>query len=117
MFGGGGEVHSREQALGLYTSGMNGFVQCNCGSPWFQLSKHFLFFIKKFLDQTLYVLQVCIPAGCVPSAVVAVSGVGGVCPEGCLPKGEAVCPEGCLAQGGVGIPACTEADTLHGQNS
>ena len=45
--------------------------------------------------------QECIPVGCVPSAVVAISGGGGgVCPGGYLPGGECL-PGGCLPGGGV----------------
>ena len=31
--------------------------------------------------------QECIPVGCVPPAIVAISGERGVCPGGCLPGG------------------------------
>ena len=50
--------------------------------------------------------QECIPVGCVPSAVAAIS-------RGVLPAG-VYFPRGCAAGGclrGGGIPACTEADT------
>ena len=45
--------------------------------------------------------QECIPVGCVPSAAVAVSGVGGVCLGGCLPRGELSAQGGCLSKGVV----------------
>ena len=66
-----------------------------------------------------FLLQVCIPVGCVPSAAVAMSipactgqgGVclGGVCPGGCLPRG--VSARRVVSAQEVCIPACTEADT------
>ena len=65
---------------------------------------------NKFL---FYLKQECIPVGCVPSAVAAVSG-GGVLPGG------VVLPRWVCFLGGVlwgdGIPARTEADPLCEQN-
>ena len=80
--------------------------------------------------------QECIPLGCVPSAVVAVSGergvsaqVGGVCPGGCLPMGRvsawgvsdqggylpgAVCPGWVSARGCLHRDVCPEECTVTG---
>ena len=59
---------------------------------------------NKFL---FYLKQECIPVGCVPSAVAAISG------GGCA-SGELVLPGGCASWEvcfwGGGIPACTEVD-------
>ena len=44
--------------------------------------------------------QECIPGGCLPSAAVAVGGVGG---RGCLPGDGGVCPGGVFAQVHAGI--------------
>ena len=67
--------------------------------------------------------QECIPVGCVPSAAVAVSRVGGcLLPGGVYSRGGGVCLLGGLLPGGglfcgggCGIPACTEAATPCGQ--
>ena len=46
--------------------------------------------------------QECIPVGCVPSAAVAISGCGGVCPGRFLPVGGGdVWPGECLSGRGV----------------
>ena len=68
-----------------------------------------------------YYQQECIPVGCLPAARRPYAGVcfrgvpgpGGLVPGGCLVWGGGVCSGGggCAPGEGVGIPACTEADT------
>ena len=82
---GRGVIHGREQALGLYTWDMNGFVQCNWSSSWFQLSQHLLFF-KKILWSNI----ICVTSMHFSSMRTVRSSsrlLGGVCPGGCLPGG------------------------------
>ena len=86
-----------------------------------QILSRMFFFLFHAVFGKKYAKQECIPVECVPSPTAAVSrgrGVsarGGVC-WGVSAPGEGVCSGGCLLpgmvwSGGVGIPACTEADT------
>ena len=77
------------------------------------------------LHMAFYRQQECIPVGCVPAARRPYAGVcfpGGSALGGCLVRGGGawsggvpgpggVCTQGGLCSEGVGIPACTEADT------